>query len=645
MKTGLGLSRFWKTAACLCVVAALLTIWQPPPTTAQAPQQAAPPDFIVEEHVAIPMRDGVNLQADVWRPNRPTAGDAKFPTLVYRTPYNRKRAATGDISIFHKAVERGYAVVMVDVRGRYGSGGEYLPYQQEGKDGYDTIEWAAAQKWSDGSIGTFGLSYPGAVQWLAAMERPPHLKAMVPAMTFSTPTNFFYSGGVFDLSWVYWIWQNIAPDVRAKKNLPGPQTAREARAEWDARKDALQKHLPLGDLADLKQISPWYYEWMKHPPGDPWWEWCELRGKYDRIPDVAVLNFSGWYDDAYGPEGATTNFSGLVKARGGDPAKSKTALVMGPWPHGVPGPDDTKAGARDFGSAAAIDYDAMVLDWMDRHLRGISRDCEKDSVIPSAARNPSSKIPADAIAKPTCGWPVRYFVVGPNEWREAPTWPLPQTRNVAFFLGGVAGTGKPGSLNKDKPGGGGESYSGFISDPANPVPDKYPPYTGGNDYAFLEKQDGVLVFDTEPLAEDTEVTGHITAEIWLASDAPDTDLWVRLLDVSPDGKAISLMSPGLDVVRASYRNGGPKRELLRPWRPVRVALPNLITSNVFKKGHRIRVQISATFFPNFSRNLHSGQLETESAEMRKATIRIHHDKSRPSRIILPIIPARAEKKD
>ena len=191
----------------------------------QAPEPAMS-DAVTANDVAVPMRDGVVLRADVVRPKR----SGPFPVLVYRTPYGKEEALK-DYATFRHAVERGYAVVVQDVRGRYASAGEFRPYENEGRDGYDTIEWTAGQPWSNGKIGTFGLSYPGAVQWLAAVENPPHLKAMVPAMTFSTPQNFFYSGGVWDLSWMEWIWDHIAFDARVKKNLPGPKTYKEA-APW-----------------------------------------------------------------------------------------------------------------------------------------------------------------------------------------------------------------------------------------------------------------------------------------------------------------------------------------------------------------------------------------------------------------------------
>ena len=258
------------------------------------------------------MRDGVVLRADVYRPQR----DGRFPVLVYRTPYGKHHAA-GDHQIHLKAVERGYGVVLQDVRGRYASEGRFDPYRQEGRDGYDTIEWAASQPWSSGVVGTFGLSYPGAVQWLAAMQAPPHLKAMAPAMTFSSPRNFFYSNGVFDRSWLPWIYVNIAPDIRRKLDLPGARESSEAAAAWPGVAAQYRSWLPLKDLPWLRSEAPFYFEWLEHPPEDPWWDWAELRGGYAKVT-AAVLNLSGWYDEGYGPEGAATNFTGLVQARAGN---------------------------------------------------------------------------------------------------------------------------------------------------------------------------------------------------------------------------------------------------------------------------------------------------------------------------------------
>ena len=316
---------------------------------------------VPEKNVAVRMRDGIVLRADVLRPT--AAG--KYPTLVYRTPYG-KDAAQEEYTTFRHAVERGYAVVIQDVRGRYHSDGEFRPYENEGRDGYDTIEWAALQSWSNGAVGTFGLSYPGAVQWLAAVESPPHLKAMVPAMTFSTPQNFFYAGGTWDMSWIEWIWDNIAPDTRIKRDLPGPRTEEAALAAWKDEGPKMLSTLPLLDVEALRQVAPYYYDWLRHPAEDRWWDWAEMRNKYGRT-EAAVLNLSGWYDDNYGPEGATTNYLGLLKARAGakDP---RTHLLLGPWVHGVDNTGKSKSGEREFGESAAINYDEVVLRWMDRYV-------------------------------------------------------------------------------------------------------------------------------------------------------------------------------------------------------------------------------------------------------------------------------------
>jgi hypothetical protein len=557
--------------------------------------------YTVMKNVAVPMRDGTVLRADVWLPPQ----EGRFPTLVYRTPYD-KGDAPKEWSTFEKLPARGYAVVIEDVRGRYASDGEFVPYQNEGKDGYDTIEWAARQSWSDGNVGTFGLSYPGAVQWLAAVENPPHLKAMIPAMTFSTPRNFFYSGGLFDGSWLEWAWMNIAPVARVKKHLDGPKTYQEAAATWKQEHERIEGFLPLRDLPDLKQVAPFYYDWLAHPPADPWWDWAELRGKYDRV-HCAVLNFSGWYDEAYGPDGATTNFNGLLAARKSwsDPA---TRTIIGPWTHGAQ--DTRKSGERDFGPSAPIDYDELILRWMDHYLRGVDNGIEKEA-------------------------PVRIFVMGMNAWRDEREWPLPRAKATAFYLAANTAGDRTGKLSSASGKWKAPSTS-FASDPAHPVSDTYDAY-GAHDYRALAGRDDVLVFDSEPMEKDTEVTGPITAEIYASADVKDFDLWVRLIDVAPDGTAFNLMSPGLDVLRASYRDETLQPELLTPGKIYKLTLNRLVTSNTFLKGHRIRVQLSGAFYPHFSRNLQTGRSEIVSKESRIGHITIHHDAEHESRIVLPFV--------
>jgi putative CocE/NonD family hydrolase len=573
------------------------------PLTPSAQQPSAlPGTAIVTKDVPVPMRDAVILRADLLLPH----ATGKFPVLVYRTPYG-KEAALAEYSTFSKAVARGYAVVVQDVRGRYASGGEFRAYQNEGRDGYDTIEWAARQPWSDGNVGTFGLSYPGAVQWLAAVENPPHLKAMVPAMTFSTPRNFFYSGGVFDCSWLDWIWLNIAPDARRRKNLPGDRTHDEAAGSWKREATRLQGFLPLRDLPDFKEAAPFYYDWLAHPPADPWWDWAELRTKYDRV-SAAVLNLSGWYDEAYGPDGATNNFNGLRAARHAE-KNPRTRTIIGAWTHG--GQEESKAGDVDFGPRAVIDYDELILRWMDHYLRGIANGTDTEK-------------------------PVRLFVMSENVWRDEDAWPLARAHSQPFYLAADSPTARAGQLRPAPPKSS-AAYSEFRSDPAHPVTDPYDSF-GAHDYRSLAGRDDVLVFDSAPLPADTEVTGPIRAEIFLSADVPDLDLWVRVLDVAPDGSAWNLMSPGLDVLRASDRNNTLQPQLLVPGRPYRLVLDRMLTSNLFRAGHRIRVQISAAFHPHFSRNLQTGESEMTSARSRLGHIRILHDPRHPSRIALPIVP-------
>jgi hypothetical protein len=551
-----------------------------------------------DRDVGVPMRDGVKLQADVLRPS----ASGRFPTLVYRTPYDRKRSEENEVVT--EALSRGYAVVLQDVRGRYGSQGEFVPYANEGKDGYDTIEWAASQPWSTGDVGTFGLSYPGAVQWLAAVESPPHLKAMVPAMTFSSPRNFFYAGGAWDLSWLSWIWNNIAPDARARRNLAGPRTGREAREAWKRLEKELPYRVPLSDVPELTEAAPYYFDWLAHRPGEAWWDWAELRGRYGKVR-AAVLSFSGWHDEAYGPEGATTNFLGLLTARPGE-ADPRAELVLGPWTHG--GEDSDRSGERIFGPQAVFPYAREVLDFLDFYVRG-------ETGKPRPAR-------------------VRTFVMGENVWRRGDTFPLPGTRSVSFYLaaGGKLVSGLPSAK---------QASSAFVSDPQNPVVDPYGSSYGAHDYRTLAARKDVLVFETEPLTEPLRVVGPIETEIHLSADAPDADLWVKLEDVAPDGTAWNLSSPGTDVLRASERDGGASPKLLGPGEIVAMRLPNLRTGNLFARGHRVRVVLCGSFMPAFSRNLQTGEPESSSKTMRKATIRIHHDAGHASRIILPVLTEEA----
>jgi putative CocE/NonD family hydrolase len=322
-----------------------------------------------------------------------------------------------------------------------------------------------------------------------------------------------------------------------------------------------------------------------------------------------VLNFSGWYDEAYGPDGATTNFNGLLAARK-DQTETRTRTIIGPWTHGAQ--DTHKSGEREFGEDAAIDYDALILRWMDHYLRGMDNGADREKSI-------------------------RIFVMGKNEWRDEDSWPLKRAKEKSFYLLAGAAASTVGQLSESSPAQAAAGDSTFVSDPAHPVTDTYNAY-GAHDYRKLLARPDVLTFDTEPLKGDVEVTGPIKAEMYVSADVKDFDLWVRLQDVAPDGTAFNLMSPGLDVLRASHRDESVQPELLEPGRIYRLDLNRMLTSNVFLKGHRIRVQISGAFYPHFSRNLQTGKSEIVSGKMKVGRITVHHDAGHLSKIVLPVVP-------
>ncbi len=575
-------------------------------------EQTEDPGIYLEKNVEIPARDGVILRADVRRPKK----DGKYPVLIFRTPYDKCEGDEENERTFAEAVKRGYAMVVCDVRGRFSSDGEFTAYVNEGRDGYDTIEWAAKQPWSDGNVGTFGLSYPCAVQWLAAVENPPHLKAMVLAMGPSTiGPQAVYFGGVFESGWANWCYINMTPDTRVRKDLPGPKTYDEAKAEWKklGGADAIQGWIPTLKMPHLRDTEPYYYTWLEHGPYDPWWEWGNMRTKYGNVK-AAVLSLSGWHDEPYGSEGAITNFVGLAKVRAGE-ADPRNKLILGPWIHGVDAVGKDVAGKRTFGPAAKLNYHQIVLDWMDHHVRGIDNGV-KD-------------------------WPnVQAYVMGSDTWKTGQTWPLPDSIDKTLYLAPAAEAGgKPGTLASQQPEVSGSSS--FVSDPAHPVRDDVETTYGAFDLRDLANDPAVLTFETEPFAADTTVLGILPAEIYASSDAPDFDLYLRIIDVAPDGTAFNLEAAGHEVIRASLRDKTPEPKLLKPGEVVKLEFDNLITGNCFKKGHRLRVYIHASWFPTYSRNLQTGKSETTESETRKAAIKVHFGPDTPSKIVLPVFPSTA----
>jgi len=271
----------------------------------------------------IPLRDGVKLGADLYRP----AGDAACPVLLIRTPYGK---GGSEHEFIAGALERGYAVVVSDVRGRYSSEGDFDAYRHEGLDGYDTIEWVAAQPWSNGRVATAGLSYPGAVQWLAAVEAPPHLVCAFPAMCFSSARQFFYFGGAWDMSWLPWTVENIAPEDRRRRGVTtGPQSTRDARQWWREHGREALARVPLRDQPALAGIAPFYFDWLDHPDDGSYWHFADLESRHSQVR-VPIFNFSGWHDEGYGPTGAVRNFTGL-RDRAATPDARSPRLMIGPW--------------------------------------------------------------------------------------------------------------------------------------------------------------------------------------------------------------------------------------------------------------------------------------------------------------------------
>jgi uncharacterized protein len=548
-------------------------------------------NVLFEANVPATMRDGVVLRADILKPAAP----GRFPAILLRTPYGKEYEWRDSFAI--RAARAGYVVIAQDVRGRYASDGVFHPYHQEGKDGYDTIEWAASLPYVNGKVGMAGLSYPGAVQWLAAMEKPPHLVTITPLMCFSNARHFFFNGGAWDLSWISWFYLNIAPDARARAKLDGPKTDDEADALWEKHREEWLRFLPLSELPILRAAASAYYDWLAHPEDGPYWDFANVEARYEEI-EIPALNLSGWHDEGYGPAGAIRNYRGT--------RDNGSRLVIGPWRHGTPRLDRIREGELDFGVNAGLDHDALLLRWFDHYLKGEDNGIERDK-------------------------PVSIFVMGKNAWREEEEWPIARRVETPYYLR------NGGKLSLEPPRGE-EPSATYSYDPLDPLADPHGGAQGPYDQSPLEKRRDVLVYQTEPLENDVEVTGHIEVELFVSSSAKDTDFVVRLLDVHPDGRAFNLMSPTVEVVRARYREGEDRVALLEPGVVVPLRLNRLVTSNVFRAGHRIRIHVTSSLFPHFDRNPNTGEPIGKTARTEVARQSIHHGASHPSRIVLPVIP-------
>ncbi|MBS1542981.1 MAG: CocE/NonD family hydrolase [Bacteroidetes bacterium] len=566
---------------------------------------------IIREEVMIPMRDGIKLGAILYRPE----GDQKHPAIVYRTPYGvDDYDAYAEFPL--KAARQGYMVFLVDVRGRLRSEGEFEAYRNEKQDGYEVIEWVGKHPFCTGKVGTYGGSYPGIVQWLAMSQAPPHLAAAAPEMSPVGSHHFMYYGGAFSHPWLDWFMPYILADKRKRANdMSGPWDDEPATEEWehsDRRK--WYAYRPLADIPILKKYAPEYYQWLSHPDSSAWWNFLNVEGDFSKFNNPVLL-LSGWYDASYGPEGVSRGFNRMMKESPSETAKRQTRMVLGPWNHTSLNMRKTKFGEVNFGTNAGFDYDAELLKWYD----GILKEGMGGSQLPK----------------------VSIFTMGENKWHSESEWPLARSVNQSFYLhsnGAAASDKNEGRLSVTLPSN--ESPDTYVFDPSNPFWDvsyeKSYPYDQRNN----ESRSDVAVYTSAILDKDLEVTGELIADLYVSSSAPDTDFSFTLCDVFPDGKSINLHGLDAGYLRMRYRNGTDHQELMKPAEIYHVRIHQAYTSNLFRKGHRIRIYITSSKAPHYDPNPNTGtEIATEKV-LKPATNRIHHDSKHPSRILLPVISNR-----
>ena len=572
-----------------------------------------------ELNVPVAMRDGVTLYADIYRPD--TA--EPVPVLLQRTPYNKalgaSRVGTLDAT---RAASHGYAVVVQDTRGRYTSEGDFYPFLNEIEDGYDTVEWCGAQTWGTGKVGMYGRSYVGATQWLAAAAQPPSLAAIVPGITSSDYyEGWTYQGGAlawgFILSWTAARLALANLGAISREHHVPPETRGSLVRSVDNMSQTF-RWLPLKDYPELKgALAPYFYDWMAHPTSDDYWKRWRIEDHWPTIT-VPALNMGGWHDIFL--KGTCRNFVGMSSQGGSEAARTGQRLLVGPWHHG---PFAESSGEFYFGLAAAdgaVDTDGLHLRWFDHWLKGESNGVEQDP-------------------------PVRIFVMGANHWRDEQEWPLSRAEYRDFYLHsqGKANTANgDGVLSLDSPGD--EPTDVFLYDPRDPVPTKggglccnqsFVP-GGAFDQQEVEARPDVLVYSTPPLEADLEVTGPVSLFLHASTTGRDTDFTAKLVDVAPCGCARNLTD---SIVRARYRLTTDSPTPIEPGTVYEYTIDMVATSNVFLKGHQVRLEVSSSNFPRFDRNPNTGQEPSEDSEPVAALQTIHHDAGHPSRLVLPVIPA------
>ncbi|MBE7539974.1 MAG: CocE/NonD family hydrolase [Opitutaceae bacterium] len=606
---------------------------------------ARPPEFevIVRKDVMVPMRDGVRLATDLYLPARGgIPADGRFPVVLTRTPYDKSETAWTPLNeIGPYYASRGYVFVAQDTRGRFASEGEWHMLTDDGRDGWDCAAWIARQSWSDGKIGMFGTSYVGGTQHAMALEKVPQLTTVIPVDAMSNiGRQSLRNAGAFEMRFWNWIMTKVTKGSRAGRD---PGTAAELM-ELSGQRFNYLKHLPIRPGTTPLQLAPEYEDWlvqaMRHGADDSFWAQNNILADPKRYKDMPVYLVGGWYDSWGG--NTTANFTALSQA-----IKGPVYLIMGPWIHGDQG--KSAHGQASFGADAAIpDPLAWRLEWYDHWLKGIENSVGRSAPF---ATN------------------VRIFVMGTGDgrktasgllnhggyWRNEREWPLARTRYTPYYFqpGGELSTTKPAS----KAGG-----TSFQFDPRDPVPTLGGPISSGDDIMQqgawdqrggpqfwnwpnplpISARNDVLVFRTAPLEADVEVTGEIEVKFWASSSAVDTDFTAKLIDVYPPSGDFPHgfdLNIGDGIVRARFRDSLKEEKLMEPGKVYPFTLRIYPTSNVFKKGHRIRVDISSSNFPRFDVNPNTGEPLADNRRVVIATNTLVHDRSHPSHIVLPVIPA------
>jgi uncharacterized protein len=566
--------------------------------------------IIFEPNVEGVMRDGVVLRADVWRPDKP----GRFPVLLTRTPYDKTHpriSLTASLDP-RRVVPHDYVMIFQDTRGRFASDGDPNDIVRGStEDGYDSVEWAAGLPYSDGNVGMFGISYMAMTQWLAALSHPPHLRTIVPQQFGDSRLQYpgRSIGLAFNLSWV--IGQSIDTlDKRAAKGEDVSTLMRDAQAALDDLRTACEAVPLRGGLPFIHEVSPLYDAWL-----DSYVSVRRPRELMSRVAevDVPVCNVGGWYDPWC--TNTTENFAGSRQGSNAATTRGFQKMLVGPWGHGQ---FDDYLGDLSFGmssSGLVAGIEQLQIRWFDHWLKGI------DNGITSEP-------------------PVRIFVMGLNQWRDEHEWPLARTVWTDYHLhsGGRANT-SPSDGTLDTAAAGDEPADVFLNDPRHPVPTVgastvgIQEINGPRDQARIETRPDVLTYTTPVLTDDIEVTGPIAATLFAATEARDTDWIVKLVDVHPDGRAFNLTD---GAVRARYRHGGD--DLLEPGQVYEYHVDMQVTSNVFKRGHRIRVHISSTDFPRLHRNPNTGDPLLDDAALTPVVQTVLHDTEHASRLTLPVIP-------